>query len=306
MNLLINNLIALNMRLKMENKILKSNIDKSVNFIEDQLIGFLESRYVRKVDDYFICYLSSQTGCNRGCKFCHLTATKQTVFTDSDYQDYLNQALQVFRHYRKDIPAKYMHYNFMARGEALANKHIIDSADDILLSLANLATKERLNPKFNMSTIMPKSLDKNLNDIFKIITPTMYYSLYSVNPDFRKKWLPAAMEVNLALENLKEYQNMTKKIVKIHFAFIKGENDSKEDLLEMCNFINKKNLLCEFNLVRYNPYSDIQGKESDEITIHENLELLKNNFKGKVQMIPRVGFDVKASCGMFVDKKEKL
>jgi adenine C2-methylase RlmN of 23S rRNA A2503 and tRNA A37 len=287
------------------NKVMKSNIDKSVNFVEDQLVGFLESRYVRKVEDYFICYLSSQTGCNRGCKFCHLTATGQTQFKDSDYQDFLNQALQVFRHYRKDDKAKYMHYNFMARGEALANKNLIRNADEILLPLAQLATKDNLNPKFNMSSIMPKTLDKSLTDIFQVVLPTMYYSLYSVDPDFRKKWLPSAMEVGQALDLLKDYQDMSKKIVKIHFAFIKGQNDSEEGLKEMCNEIEKRNLLCEFNLVRYNPYSSIQGEESDEKTIERNLKLLSKHFHGKVQMIPRVGYDVKASCGMFVDKKKE-
>lgn len=285
-------------------KVLKSGIDQSVNFVEDQLVGFLESRYVRKVDDYFICYLSSQTGCNRGCKFCHLTATKQTAFKDSDYQDFLNQSLQVFRHYRKEKKAKYMHYNFMARGEALANKNLVGHADEILGSLADLAVRDGLNPKFNMSSIMPATLNKSLTDIFKVITPTMYYSLYSMDPAFRKKWVPSAMEPGQALDLLKDYQDLTKKIVKIHFAFIKGENDSVESIQEMCNEVEKRNLLCEFNLVRYNPYSEIQGEESSDEVIERNLSIIRNHFHGKVQMIPRVGFDVKASCGMFVDKKK--
>ena len=70
----------------MKNKILKSNLDQSVNFVENQLVGFLESRYVRKVDEYFICYLSSQTGCNRGCKFCHLTASGQTQLNHRHFE----------------------------------------------------------------------------------------------------------------------------------------------------------------------------------------------------------------------------
>lgn len=286
------------------NKTLISSLDKSVNFIEDQLIGFLESRYVRKTDEYFICYLSSQTGCNRGCKFCHLTATNQNQFKDSDYQDYLNQALQVFRHYRKEKKAKYMHYNFMARGEALANKHILENSDKILLSLADLAVEDNLIPKFNMSSIIPKTFHQALTDVFKVIQPTMYYSLYSMNPEFRQKWLPSAINPQHALDLLKDYQSLSKKIIKIHYAFIKGENDSLEDLAEMCNELDKRNLLCEFNLVRYNPYSPLQGEESSEKVIERNLEFLKERFKGKVQMIPRVGFDVKASCGMFVDKKK--
>lgn len=286
------------------NTILKSQIDQSVNFVENQLIGFLESRYVRKVEDYFICYLSSQTGCNRGCKFCHLTATGQMAFNDSDYQDFLNQALQVFRHYRKEEkPATYMHYNFMARGEALANKNIINNADDILLALADLAVKEKLNPKFNVSTIMPLTLKKNLTDIFKVVTPTIYYSLYSTNEEFRKKWMPAAMPVNKALDQLKGYQDMTKKIVKIHHAFIKDQNDSRQDINNMCGMIVDRDLHVEFNLVRYNPYSPEQGEESSEYIINSNLELIQTLLPhSKVQMIPRVGFDVSASCGMFVNK----
>jgi adenine C2-methylase RlmN of 23S rRNA A2503 and tRNA A37 len=77
---------------------LSSNIDSSVNFIEQQLTGFIESRYVRRTVDYFIAYLSSQTGCNRGCRMCHLTATKQTQFTNCDLQDFANQLDTVFAH----------------------------------------------------------------------------------------------------------------------------------------------------------------------------------------------------------------
>lgn len=284
----------------MTNTVLHSNIDQSVNFVENQLVGFLESRYVRKVEDYFICYLSSQTGCNRGCKFCHLTATRQVAFRDSDYQDFLNQAMQVFRHYRREAPAKYMHYNFMARGEALANKYLIDNADEILLALGELAVKEKLNPKFNISTIMPVTLRKPLTDVFKIVTPTIYYSLYSVRDDFRDKWMPAAMPVDRALDLLKDYQDMTKKVVKIHHAFIKGENDTPEDIRLIGEAIQQRELLCEFNLVRYNPFSTEQGEESDDVVIDWCINALKQYFPGKVQIIPRVGFDVKASCGMFV------
>jgi hypothetical protein len=39
-------------------KVLNSQIDRSVNFVEEQLVGFLESRFVRKCDEYFIAYLS--------------------------------------------------------------------------------------------------------------------------------------------------------------------------------------------------------------------------------------------------------
>lgn len=288
----------------MQLKVLNSQIDRSVNFVEEQLVGFLESRFVRKCDEYFIAYLSSQTGCNRGCTFCHLTATGQTSFVDSSHNDFMAQAIQIFKHYRKqDKPAKYMHYNFMARGEPLANKILLDSGDELLTKLGQVSKEEGLPAKFNVSTIMPVTLKKSLTDIFQYINPTFYYSLYSTNPEWRQKWMPAAMEVDEALRMLREYQDFSKKIVKLHYAFIAGENDSAEEVNSICDAVEKHKLICEFNLVRYNPASPDQGIESDDAIIARNIGIISNRFRfnTKVQMIPRVGFDVKASCGMFVE-----
>lgn len=284
-------------------KVLNSQIDSSVNFVEQQLVGFLESRFVRKCDEYFIAYLSSQTGCNRGCTFCHLTATGQTSFVDSSHNDFMAQAIQVFKHYRKEkTPAKYMHYNFMARGEPLANKLLLNSGDELLSKLGQVAKEEGLPAKFNVSTIMPLTLKKSLIDIFHYVNPTIYYSLYSTNQVWRDKWMPAALPVDEAVSRLKEYQNFSKKIVKIHYTFIAGENDSEEDVNASCDVLEKHNLICEFNLVRYNPASPSQGVESSTEVINRNLGIIQSRlgFNSKVQMIPRVGFDVKASCGMFV------
>ena len=288
----------------MQLKVLNSQIDRSVNFVEEQLVGFLESRFVRKCDEYFIAYLSSQTGCNRGCTFCHLTATGQTSFVDSSHNDFMAQAIQIFKHYRKqDKPAKYMHYNFMARGEPLANKILLDSGDELLTKLGQVSKEEGLPAKFNISTIMPITLKKSLTDIFQYINPTIYYSIYSTSPEWRQKWMPAAMEPNEALRMLKEYQDFSKKIVKLHYAFIAGENDSAEEVNSICDVVEKHNLICEFNLVRYNPASPDQGIESSDEIIARNIGIISNRFRfnTKVQMIPRVGFDVKASCGMFVE-----
>jgi adenine C2-methylase RlmN of 23S rRNA A2503 and tRNA A37 len=278
--------------------------DQSINFVEDSLTGFIEARYVRKVPEYFICYLSSQSGCNRGCKFCHLTATKQTKFDSSLPVDYLSQANKVLKHYKQDGQvAQYVHYNFMARGEALANPHMLENADSILFELGKLATsfQPTLGVKFNVSTIMPKSLDKPLKEIFRVVHPTLYYSLYSVREEFRKKWMPQAMPTDNALALLRDYQEFSKKKIKIHHCFIAGENDGEDDVLAMIAALDRHGLDVEFNLVRYNPYSEAQGQESSDEVIARNLSIINDALRGKVQMIPRVGVDVHASCGTFYE-----
>lgn len=190
----------------------------------------------------------------------------------------------------------------MARGEALANKILLESGDELLLKLGQVAKEEGLPAKFNISTIMPVTLKQSLVHTFNYISPTIYYSLYSTNLDWRKKWMPAAMDPSLALDMLKEYQDFSKKIVKIHYPFIANENDSVEEVNNVCDAIDKTGLNCEFNLVRYNPADATQGVESSEEVLNRNVQIFTDRFKfnGKVQVIPRVGFDVKASCGMFV------
>lgn len=281
--------------------VLHSAEDKSVNFVEEQLAGFLEARYVRRCADYFVCYLSSHTGCNRGCAFCHLTATGQTSFKPTSINDYVAQALQVFKHYRQQTPAKYMHYAFMARGEPLANPLLLDRGDELLVRLGQLAKDEGLPAKFAVSTIMPLTLHKSLVDVFGFTSPTIYYSMYSVNEAWRAKWMPTAMPVGKALSMLMEWQRHSKKIVKLHWALIAGENDSEADAEAVCEAVNDHRLLCEFNLVRYNPASPLQGAETDEDAINAYVAVLRERLPGAVKIVARVGHDVKASCGMFVN-----
>ena len=78
--------------------------------------GHWESRYVQRVDDCFICYLSSHTGCAYSCRFCHLTATGQTMMAPATLEDYLAQTDRVLDTYRlrrnNGLPeARYMHMN---------------------------------------------------------------------------------------------------------------------------------------------------------------------------------------------------
>lgn len=281
--------------------VLHSAQDKSVNFVEEQLAGFLEARYVRRCNDYFVCYLSSHTGCNRGCAFCHLTATGQTSFRPTSINDYVAQALQVFKHYRQQPPAKYMHYAFMARGEPLANPLLLDRGDELLVRLGQLAKDEGLPAKFAMSTIMPQTLHRSLVDVFGFTSPTIYYSMYSVDEAWRAKWMPTAMPVQQALSMLAAWQRHSKKVVKLHWALIAGENDSRGDAIKVCEAVERAGLLCEFNLVRYNPASPAQGVEASEEAIRDYVAVLRDHLPGRVKVVERVGHDVKASCGMFVN-----
>lgn len=281
-------------------KIMVSNIDCSVNFVEKELTGFIETRYVRRTNRYFIGYLSSQTGCNRGCKMCHLTATKQTQFNNCDLQDFVEQMETIFAYYDKDTPAEYMHVNWMARGEPFANPTITETGTELLMRLGSMARSRNLPVKFNFSTIMPVTMRKTLAEMFPLLTPTIYYSIYSADPDFRSSWLPGAMPIDNALKMLAEYQRFSKKIIKLHCAFIKNMNDREKDVSRMMALIKNHGIHGEFNIVRYNPFGPDQGQESPYI---DSIAGIISEYM-PCKIIPRVGQDVHASCGTFVGKDD--
>jgi adenine C2-methylase RlmN of 23S rRNA A2503 and tRNA A37 len=157
-------------------------------------------------------------------------------------------------------------------------------------------------PKFNVSTIFPTDYNPaQLLDNFSGLPITFYYSLYSLKPEFRRRWLPRALRPDVVLDVLADWQNVTGREVVLHWAFIEGENDSKRDIDDIVSAIDSRGLKVRMNIVRYNPFSAGQGREASEERINEIYGQISRRLSlPGSRIVPRVGFSVKASCGMFV------
>jgi adenine C2-methylase RlmN of 23S rRNA A2503 and tRNA A37 len=277
--------------------------DASVNWDRPADVGRLEARYVRRCPDYFVVYLSSQTGCNQGCRMCHLTATGQTRLRDAMFGELIEQARTVLDYYRREAePARDVHFNFMARGEPLASRVLLSDADGLLGELSRLAVALNLRPRHLISTIYPRELgDRRLEDVFVTHHPDIYYSIYSVSERFRRRWLPKALPAEAALDRLTSWQRSTDKIVTLHHAYIAGENDAEGDVHAICDALEERGLMVHVNIVRYNPHDPARhGVEPTDEVIQRNAAIYRSRLaNARVSVIARVGFDVAASCGMF-------
>ena len=290
-------------------QILKSSQDASVNFIKETSDnGLWEARFVQREPHYFITYLSSHSGCNKACRFCHLTATKQKMMTPASKEIYLEQADQVFSHYSEKVKntgqtEKIVNFNFMARGEPLANPEILLHSQHLFDALSLRAYIFSLISQFMISSIIPEDFSANLEDIFSDERATLYYSLYSTDENFRKRWLPKAMNAHIALDKIAEFQAKTGRPIVLHWAFIEGHNDNEEQLHKTMEEVIKRGIKAKFNQVRYNPYSDRYGFEPEESRIIQLFNTVKSYLpESNSRIVQRVGFDVKASCGMFISK----
>jgi 23S rRNA (adenine2503-C2)-methyltransferase len=280
-----------------------SQLDASVNFVTPSRDGgFYESRFVYRGTDYFICYLSSHSGCALGCKMCHLTSTGQTMMRPATIPDYIMQADKVLAHAIEHHPnIRRVTFSFMARGEPLANPTILGRSTELFTQLAELAL-EVLGPvavNFSVSTVMPNRVD--LTQIFPVIHPRIYFSAYSADDDIRKYLVPNGIPFREAADRVLDYVKSTGKMAVLHGAFIEGVNDNIKHVIQMAMAFHGG--LVGANIVRYNP-PDSSTRETSLENLLQIERVYQDWLKGPVKLVERVGFDVKASCGMFVDKEK--
>jgi adenine C2-methylase RlmN of 23S rRNA A2503 and tRNA A37 len=300
-------------RIATTHTVLKSNLDASVNWVSKYGRGNLETRFVRKRDDYFIAYVSSHSGCTMGCKQCFLTQQGQTTFDHTTPALYGKQLQMVLDHYATEAEsgkpaAARVNINFMARGEPLANKYVVLDYKSVFEEFAKRVTAYDLVPKVNISTIMPHTVaTRKLSEIFGETPTHVYYSLYSLDDKFRREWMPNAMPVETSLDKLKEYEESTlarglKFPVTFHWAFIEGQNDNLDSVKAIAKMLRRWGFQSKFNLVRYNPHPSSNSREPSEECLEELFEVMSSAFDtDRSYKVPRVGNDVFASCGMFVE-----
>lgn len=287
--------------------VIKSKIDESVNFITQTKSGLFESRYVRR-GDKAICYLSTHTGCNLSCRFCHLTQTGQTRDIKATVDEVLLQAKKVVDYYKKQPKAEVFHFNFMARGDFFDNEILILWHDELFHRLNWLVREIDLDIKivFNISTILPERTRKlwpmiKALQIGRHFDTRIYYSFYSSRNEFRKKWMPKAADT-AEVNNFNLLSLFPTCRIRLHQCFIDSWNTDDSDIEDLKTF-SWNNGATRINIVRYNPYSEGQGKEASEEFLNYAVKELSEDFS--VKLIPRVGEDVYASCGMFITP-EKL
>lgn len=291
---------------------LESDLDSSVNIVKrTDDGGYFEARFVQRKEDTVVVYLSSQSGCQEACRFCHLTQTGQTQKTEAVLTDYLDQIYQVFKiiNEQSDISKiENIHFNFMARGDVMNNSLFTYSPIRLISAIneISLINFPKATPRFKLSTIFPKNNDVNL-DLFlqdigflrlaANIDVEIYYSLYSLKESFRKKWIPKALNpesVGRILSNINDG-------LRLHHALIAGQNDSEEDVRLIHQWLEDHNLEVMINIVRYNPFDEGSGQESSDEVRAQYIEWMKQSLRVKlIQEISLVGKDIKASCGMFV------
>lgn len=305
----------------MKEQILVDSQDSSVNLISPVIAGDrFETRAVFR-DSTCIIYLSSATGCNLSCRFCWLTQTNQTSMNYATVDDYLNKTKEILDYLSLSKSLEgidTLHFNFMARGDVLSNHYFTEQFPDIFKNLTKLAQRyiPRIKPKFKLSTIFPNDIQFDHDyefDTYDVRTwivdrilnyasdhqydVEFYYSLYSLRSEFRKKWIPKAIDP----EWIGQAFSGRDSGLRLHHALIEGQNDTEEDVALIHEWLERHDLHVKLNIVHYNPFNDKCGEESSCGKLDEYLLKMRESHRIlDTQIVSRASTEVYAACGMFI------
>ena len=239
-----------------------------------------------------IC-VSSEVGCNMGCKFCESGRRKRV--RGLEVYEMVEQILLV----EEDIKDRISHVVVMGIGEPFDNYDNLIDFIKIINNDFGLGIGAR---HITVSTcgIIPKirefsNLDLQVN---------LAISLHAPNDEIRNKIMPInkAYPISDLMKALKEYYSKTNRRITIEYVMLDSINDSDECAIELSNLL--KGLNCYVNLIPYNETQNISFKRTKMIQISRFYDILKK--KGiNVTIRREFGGSISAACGQLRSEEEK-
>ena len=275
-------------------KVIKREVDTDVEKylfeLEDQ--ERIEAVLMRHNYGLSVC-VSSEVGCNMGCKFCESGRLKKV--RNLETHEMVGQILVIESLIKERISSVVI----MGIGEPLDNYDNVIGFIKIINDAKGIAIGAR---HITLSTcgIIPKI--KDLSDLE--IQSNLAISLHAPNDTLRNKLMPInkAYPLKELIKTIKDYIKKTNRRVTIEYILLKDVNDKKEHAKELANLLRGMNVYV--NLIPYNETNHIEFKKSDKQTIDDFYETLQQE---KIQVTVRreFGSSISAACGQLRSKEVK-
>lgn len=240
-----------------------------------------------------IC-VSSQVGCNMGCKFCE-SGRRKKVRNLETYEMVL-QILMI----EELLGERISHVVVMGIGEPFDNYDNLIKFLKIINHPKGLAIGAR---HITVSTcgVVPKILE--FSELPLQIN--LAISLHAPNNELRNKIMPInkAYSLDELIPALKTYLERTNRRVTFEYILLSGVNDSADCAVELARLV--KGINCYINLIPYNETNNIEYKRTKTVQIMRFYDILKKN-NVNVTIRREFGSKISAACGQLRSKKEEV
>lgn len=259
------------------------------------LFLLLDGNYIEAVlmrHDYGISVcVSSQVGCNMGCKFCESGRLKKV--RDLEAYEIVEQIILI----QNDIKERIDSVVIMGIGEPF------DNYDNIMKFIRIINNPFGINIgarhiTVSTSGLVPK-IKKFMNEDLQV---NLAISLHAPSDEIRNKIMPVnkAYSISELIDTLKEYIKKTNRRVTIEYVMLNSVNDSYENAISLANLLRGMNVYV--NLIPYNETSHIEFKKSSKDVIMKFYDTLKKNGIN-VTIRREFGSGIDAACGQLRAKE---
>ena len=261
------------------------------------LFHLYDNNYIEAVlmeHDYglSVC-VSSEVGCNMGCKFCESGRRKKV--RNLEAYEMVEQILLI----EKDIGKRISSVVVMGIGEPFDNYdnlmdfiRIINDAKGISIGARHITV--------STCGLVPKIYEFSNEDL----QVNLALSLHAPNDEIRNKIMPInkAYNVSEVMQAIKDYIDKTNRRVTIEYVMLNGINDTKECALELAKLL--KGLNVYVNMIPYNETNHLEFSKSNKEKIDEFYDILVKN-RINVTVRRRFGSNIDAACGQLRSKEEE-
>lgn len=238
--------------------------------------------------------ISSQVGCNMGCKFCE-SGRRKKVRNLETYEMVL-QILMI----EKLLGERVSHVVVMGIGEPFDNYDNLCRFLKIINHPKGMAIGAR---HITVSTcgVVPKVLEFSEFPL----QINLAVSLHAPNNEIRDKIMPInkAYPLEKLIPALKTYLERTNRRITFEYILLKDINDSTKCAEELSKLV--KGINCYINLIPYNETENIGFKRTNTIQIMRFYDILKKN-SVNVTIRREFGGKISAACGQLRSKKEEV
>lgn len=242
--------------------------------------------------------VTSQVGCNMGCKFCASGLLKKK--RDLTSGEMLGQVYTVNTMLKEeDAKGRVSHVVIMGIGEPFDNYDNIMSFIRIINHPKAFAIGAR---HITVSTcgIVPR-IKQFAHEGIQV---KLAISLHGPTDEIRSQIMPInnRYPVGEVIEAAKYYESVTNKRVTFEYILIDGVNDSLSEAKALVALV--KDMLAFVNLIPYNPVDEHGFKRSKQSSQRAFFDYLMQNGVNTT-LRKEFGSDIDAACGQLRAKKEK-
>lgn len=270
--------------------------DKTTKFLFRLSDGALVESVLMHFDYGKSLCVTSQVGCNMGCKFCASGLLKRQRNCTSG--EIVGQVMAAQRHL-DETEERLSHVVIMGTGEPFDNYEEVMRFCKTINDDRGLAIGAR---HITISTcgIVPKILEFSKERV----QYNLAISLHAPNDELRDQLMPVnhAYPLKTLMAALKKYSEENNRRLTFEYILLKGINDTEAHAKQLANLLRGYNAYV--NLIPYNPVDEHGYQTSEDfITLRFYDTLMKNRVQCTLRQ--KHGEDIDAACGQLRAKHER-